>query len=121
MSISITFFVLRMQTSRYSTSCTSPPRLAFDLMRKPVVRAVDGEVEHADGVRAAVGFAADRHAVAAIEVVVRDRDVRARPGVARLDRDVVVAGVDVAARDRDVRRAGRIDAVGVPRALVGAC
>ena len=54
---------------------TAAARVRLDA--KPVVRAVDREVEHANGVRATIGLAADRDTVAAIEVVVRDRDIRA--------------------------------------------
>src|SRR5258708_1981333 len=64
---------------------------------------------------AAVGFAADRHAVSGVEMVVRDGHVR---GVsAGLDGDIVVAGMNVTMSDGDIGGGAGVDSVRVSRGL----
>jgi diguanylate cyclase (GGDEF)-like protein len=75
--------------------------------------SVHAQVLHQDVAHATAGFAAYRHAVAAVKVVGQDGDVLARHASGRLDGDVVVAGADEAARHRDVARGDGVDAVGV--------
>src|SRR6185369_15586717 len=78
-----------------STAC------GVGLDAEAVVGAVDGEVVYHDVACAAISLAADGHAMAAVEVVVRDGHVRRRD-VAGLDGYVVVTGVDEAPGDGDV-------------------
>ena len=61
-------------------------------------------------VQAGVGFRPDRDSMAAVEVVVLDRNVR-HVSYACLWRNHVVAIGDIRVSDRDVVRTGRIDAV----------
>src|SRR5580698_9357661 len=86
--------------------------LGIGLDADAVIRPVDGEVANQNGARAAVGFAADRHTVPGVEVIVRDGHLRGGTGSARLDGDIIVAGVDGAVRDGDVPRIARVDGVG---------
>src|SRR5471032_1580061 len=65
--------------------------------------------------QAAVGLAADRHAMAAVKAVVQNRDVFGGAVLAGLDGDVVIAGADRAVGDGDVARRDGIDAIGVAR------
>src|SRR5262249_29485924 len=83
-----------------------------------IVGAVDGEIGDADGAGAAIGFTADRHAVAGVEMVVDDAHVGGRPALAGFDRHVVVAGMEVALGDGDIGGVAGIDAVGITGALV---
>ena len=82
---------------------------------KAIVGAVDGEVVDQKVIDAAVGAAADGHAVAGVKVVVEHGHVGDGAGGAGLEADIVVAGVDVAVGDGDVARGAGIDAVGVAR------
>ena len=89
--------------------------IAFDA--DSVVRPVDAEVAHAHVVHAAIGIAADRHAVSRVEMIVRDGHVGGRSGGSGLDRHVVVARIDIAMDDGDVGGRRRVDAVRVARGL----
>src|ERR1035441_7226835 len=66
-----------------------------------------------------VEFRSDGHAVAGIEMVVRDRHVGGGPGGAGLDGDLVVAGVDEAVGDGDVGGIPGVDAIGIAGGLGG--
>src|ERR1035438_2152963 len=78
-----------------------------------------GKVGHEDRARAAIGLAADGHAVAGIEMVVRDGHVGSGPGSAGFDGDLVVAGVDETVGDGDVGGIPGVDAVGIAGGLGG--
>ena len=85
------------------------------------VGAVEGEIGDAEGADAAIGLGADGHAVAPVEVVVRDGHVGDAAGAA-FDGDVIVAGADEAVGDGDVfGAAAGIDAVGVAGEALGGC
>ena len=94
-----------------------PAAAAVGLDADAVVRAVDGEVVDQHVIHAAIGSAADRHAMAGIEMIVQNGNIRRRPRFAGLDRNVVVAGVDGAIGDGHIARRAGIDAVGVARRL----
>jgi len=108
----------RMQIWLYVMLLTRPPRLSSDFTRMPLKSAavaiapnrsrigVDGEVVDTDVLNSAghhaivgrvvpVSFAADRHAVAGAEMVVRDDQFGRQ--VAAFDRDLVVSGAYCAA------------------------
>jgi hypothetical protein len=60
------------------------PTARVRLDAESVVGALDRKIEHPNGARTAIGFTPDGDAVAAIEMIVRDRDVGARASAARL-------------------------------------
>ena len=94
---------------------------AVGLDADAVVGAVERKIEDANLADAAVGLAADGHAVAPVEVVVADGHVGCAAGAA-LDGHIVVAGADVAVGDGDVfRPVAGIDAIGVAGAGAAAC
>src|ERR1039457_2940371 len=84
-----------------------------------VIGAIDGKVGDQDRARTAIGLAADGHAVAGIEMVVRDGHVGGGPGGAGLDGNLVVAGVDEAVGDGDVGGIPGVDAIGIAGGLGG--
>ena len=101
-----------MQTSSYTTSC-QPAAAGVGFDADAVVGAFDRKIGHADGARAAIGLAADRHSMAVIKVIVRNRYVAGRSRPSGFDGDVVVARADKALCDGDVGAIAGVDSVGV--------
>src|SRR5581483_12434476 len=78
-------------------SATRAVRLDADA----VVRSVERKIEHANLADAAVGLAADGHAVAPVEVIVAHRHIRHAAGTT-LNGHVVVPRANEAVRDGNV-------------------